>query len=131
MNRRIITIPEIYWDTCKSLVNRENESVGFMVYGKVDTGIVDVLNVYYMTYSESDNPTNVEINPQKRALLDEFLQGQTDYGYIDFHTHTNETIRRHGDYYNRGMSEADADMISEGLSRDENYVHGCFLLYPE
>lgn len=119
-------MPDFYWNTCKNLVNRANESAGFMVYGKKDTGLIDVLNVFYLTYNEFNNPSTVQIDPEKRQLLNEFLQGQNDYGYIDFHTHTNETIRRHGHYYNHNFSNTDIDDISQGLAGDVNYIHILF-----
>lgn len=126
MVQRIINIPDSYWKSLNALVRQPNESAGFLIYDKENTPNFNNLNVVYFDYNQSDNSVFVQPDLEKWRRLNDLVSGQSTFGFIDFHTHTDETIRGYGEYYGNNISETDVGFITEILAKNSEYIHLVF-----
>jgi len=123
MVNRVLNIPFEYYDKALSLVGERNESAGFMIY-KYGTDVSD-LDVCYMKYRTGDSPEVTEL--LQREELSDFVNSRRDmYNFIDFHTHTFDTVREFGSYYNYNFSEQDRSTIQDNFRVNPEYIHLLF-----
>lgn len=65
---------------------------------------------------------DVQANPQRMVVANEFFRRNSDYQFVKFHTHSKGTIEKFGDYYARHFSQGDINGIKEQLKEDRNFM---------
>jgi len=66
---------------------------------------------------------HVQAATGRLEVLNEFFRRNTNYHYVEFHTHSQGTIHTFGEYYADHFSEGDRISLNDKLRDDERYLH--------
>lgn len=112
LDRRIV-LPQELDGRLKTLAGLSQETSGVLLYEsqRVHFGLDLMVNTLYMT--GRGKLLEVGINPNRKAIIDDFLYQHPDYKFIEWHTHVTG---------NRGLSEDDRKHYAEELSEDPYFI---------
>lgn len=108
-----------FTDRLKKLTVLPNELNGVLLYQEID-GKDIVLCSQILGYGTDSSTTT---NKYQIATINEFLRLNQRYGFVEFHTHTEQTVARYGEYYGCNLSSGDIKTIIGNYAGDEKYRH--------
>lgn len=115
---RTVILPSDIDRRLRILTVLEREVTGVLFYRQV--GEYCSIDSAFTTGVGTDE--HVSKMPARVRMANEFLRTRPEYRFIDFHTHTEETVRRYGPYYARNFSLPDMEENRRNLSDDRAYI---------
>ena len=79
--------------------------------------------VYSRILGSNSSDVNTEANPQRLYITQEFLKENPEYGFVEFHTHTKNTIKKYGEYHAKNLSANDIEAILKNYCSNDIYRH--------
>ncbi len=122
---RIVVLPKDIERRLDTLAILDRETNGALLYRQRDDYCV--VESLFMTGDGTER--HVQSEPRRVEVVNGFLRAYPDYKYVEFHTHTRETIRKHGEYYAKHFSREDRKVIREQLRHDREFI--AMLVTPE
>jgi len=123
---RTLNIPQKTAQYMHSLANQfEEEVAGRLLYRQ--EGNEAMVDTAYITGTGTETCLN-EDNDSLEVIRD-LLNDNPDWSQAPFHTHTNKTVDKHGEYFAYNWSRQDLSQIEQGIARDHNYM--AVLVTPE
>ncbi|HLC58351.1 MAG TPA: hypothetical protein VJI68_00670 [Candidatus Nanoarchaeia archaeon] len=108
-----------------NLTAAPKEVNGALIYLPLD-GVDVVVASRILGGGTSDALTSAD--PRMLSLANKFFEQNHTYGFVEFHTHTEETVRRHGIHYAFNLSDGDIETITRNYAGSKTYRH--FLVTP-
>lgn len=122
MNMKVYLPGDIY-SGINRLTRQDNEVSGFLLYRKLgrweDNHSDAFIAACYITGEGS--PLSVSADSSRVSTLNKFLARNPNYNAIDFHTHTEETIRKCGEYFRNNFSRRDIEEYNKSIKRHPAY----------
>lgn len=115
---RVVLLPKDISNRLYNLTQLNEEIDGILFYRQ--QGDYCPIEASFITGVGTEG--NVTQLPGRLEVVNEFLDKNPDYKYVQFHTHSKGTIRKYGQYYARNFSEQDYENIHHNLKDDENYM---------
>lgn len=116
---RTLTIPQ---GQAKNLIafakGYEEEISGRLLYRQ--EGEECIVDSGYITGSGTE--TSLTEDNEALDVVRTFLQRNPDWEQAPYHTHTQKTVDKHGDYFAQNWSAQDMENIKRESSRDQDYM---------
>ncbi len=107
-------------DRLSKLVLLPQEVNGVLIYCPISE---KDLVVYMNLLGGGSSDSNTTSNSNQLRLFDAFLKQNPNYGFLEFHTHTEGTIRQYGSYYAQNLSDGDIATLRDNYSGNDSYRH--------
>ena len=117
MSREVVLARKFDIDLDK-LAASDRESNGVLLYRRAGDHLL--VECVHMTGIGTEG--HVSADPRRLAVGTEFLRRHSGYGYIKFHTHCVETIRRHDLYFATHFSNADIESYNVSLEDYPEFI---------
>lgn len=117
MSRKVI-LPKELDGRLDNLTRLTEEVNGILLYRQQE----DFCPIETLFMTGVGNIGNVQAQPERMEVANEFFQRNPDYKFIKFHTHSKATIQRYGSYYTCHFSQGDIDGIQEQLRYNRDFM---------
>ncbi len=119
MTRRVVALPREIEKRLNNFTALELELNGVIFYQPREE-LCPLETLFVMGVGTEER---VQSSPERLEVANEFLRINPQYHYVEFHTHSEGTIRRYGDYYATHFSPGDFATMRNKLRDDQRYIH--------
>lgn len=119
MTRRVVALPREIERRLNNFTALELEVNGVIFYQPREE-LCPLETLFVMGIGTEEQ---VRSSPERLQVANEFLRINPQYHYVEFHTHSEGTIGRYGDYYAGHFSNGDFATMKSKLRDDQRYIH--------